>query len=282
MYKYYLFLSLLFFTNVIKAQEPKNVALTFNKTVHLIFPKDIYYFDVGSEDILVEQKNAILKLASKTDTFEQTNLTVVTIDNVWYTFLLNYEDDIKVLTYFIDPSDGKKVTGAMVKSSDAPAAEKIDKSNITKNQVSDTAYNSVCSQIISKSPSYLDVAAYSKKIYLALNNIFIYNEKLYFIISVGNSSNISYDINFIQLSVVNKTKLKLSSIQEENKTPLFVYNKIQKLPANTKSYIMIFVYDKFTIPDDQKLVFEMYEKKGGRKIAFDIKNDLIINALPVK
>ena len=45
---------------------------------------------------------------------------------------------------------------------------------------------------------------------------------------------------------------------------------------------MVFVYDKFTIPEDRKLLLEMYEKKGGRNIVFDVKKDLIGRVVEVK
>jgi len=86
----------------------------------------------------------------------------------------------------------------------------------------------------------------------------------------------------IQLTIMNKKQLKQSSIQGDIKQPLFVYNKTNQLPANTEELFMVLVYDKFTISDDQKLVFEMYEKKGGRNISFNIKRDLISKASPIK
>ena len=265
-----------------KCQEPKPIWLTFNKTVHLIFPKDVYYYDVGSSAILVAQKNAILKLAPKINGFEETNLTVVTVDNVWYTFLLNYKSDIRELTYFIHATDGKKVDGALIKSTDPKnqTTLKTDSSSDTKNAKEEDLIR-CCKEIIQKAPSYWNVASSNKKVYFALTNIFINNDKLYFSISLGNASSINYDINFIQMTIVNKKQLKQSSIQEDIKQPLFVYNKTNQLPAKTKELFMVLVYDKFTISDDQKLVFEMYEKKGGRNISFDIKRDLISKAIPI-
>ena len=265
------------------AQEPKPIGLTFNKTVHLIFPKDVYYYDVGSSAILVAQKNAILKLAPKTNGFEETNLTVVTVDNVWYTFLLNYKSDIRELTYFIASADGKKVNGGLMKGSgeENDPNVKTDSSTLIAS-AHEKDYISCCREIIQKAPSYWNVAGSAKKVYFALTNIFIHNEKLYFVLSLGNASSINYDINFIELTVVNKKQLKRASIQEEIKQPLFVYNKTDQIPAKTKEVCMVFVYDKFTIPEDRKLLFEMYEKKGGRNISFDVKKDLIGRVVAVK
>jgi len=275
-----LFLSLLISSIHSLGQEPSHVDLTFNKTVHLIFPSEVSYFDVGSGDVLAEKRNATLKLVAKNENFAETNLTVVTMDNVWYTFLLDYQKDITQLTYFIRISQGKKVEGSLVKNQKAESSSLEDHPRMNQTP-SDTDYVPHCLEVIRKAPSYWDVGAVNKKVFLALNNIFIHNDKLYFVISVGNSSNINYDVDFLKMSVVNKKKLKKSSIQEDIKEPLFIYNNIEKLEARTKTHFMVFVFDKFTIPDDRKLVFELYEKKGGRNISFDIKKDLISNALPI-
>ena len=70
-------------------------------------------------------------------------------------------------------------------------------------------------------------------------------------------------------------------MQEDIKQPIFIYNKTDLIPAKTTELFIVLIYDKYTISSDQKLVFEMYEKKG-RNIPFDIKKDLISNAIPIK
>lgn len=276
---YVTFFSFLVFCHVVKAQQPLRIELTFNKTVHLVFPEEVSYVDVGSNDVLVDQKKDMVKLAVKNEGFSETNLTVVTADNVWYTFLLDYEKDIKELTYFIKASQGKRVEGGFAKNGEN--MDPVVSSQKMAPMPKDSDYLSHCRQVVSRTPSYWDVGAVNKKIFLAVNNIFIHNDKLYFVVSVGNASNINYDIDFLKMSVVDKRKLKKSSIQEDIKEPLFVYNGIEVLPGNTKTHFMVFVFDKFTIPDDRKLVFELYEKKGGRNISFDIKKDLISRAVPI-
>jgi conjugative transposon TraN protein len=254
------------------SQTLKSVYLPFNKTIHLIFPKDILYLDVGSNDILVEKTNAIVKLAPRREDFEVTNLTVVTVDNVWYTFLLTYRKESNDLIYLIDSHDGRKVEGSLVKSEILENQQRI----ITK--MENDSFAIQCRDMLDRAPSYLDVGAVSRKVYLALNNIYICNEKLYFVMTLGNTSNIPYDIDLLQLSVVNRKKLKRAAMQEVNKEPLYVYNKTEQLLANTRRAFLVLVYSKFTLNDDQKLVFEMIEKNGGRNLRFEVKKDLIIKA----
>ena len=40
----------------------------------------------------------------------------------------------------------------------------------------------------------------------------------------------------------------------------------------------MFALPKFTIPDDKKLVVEMFEKQGGRHQAFELENGDLVRA----
>lgn len=242
----------------------------------MFFPTDISYYDVGSDDVLVQSKGDILKLAPKAAGFSETNLTVITSDNICYSFLLQYGNDISALTYFIKDSLGRRINSTPRAkahldslSAAAPIAE------------GEAGYIAVCREIIKKAPAYW-IGATVKKVFLAMNNIYVYKDKLYFAVSVGNASPINYDINYIKFYTVDKKKLKKASKQEIEMTPVFSFNNIGTIDAQTNDYPIIFVFDKFTIANDKKLVVELGEKKGGRNIAIDIGQDLIIKAVAFK
>lgn len=265
-----------FMPSLCLAQKVIPVYLTFNKTVHMFFPDSVNYFDAGSDDILISRMGAILKLAPKSDNIDETNLTVITAHNVCYSFLLRYSKDIKDLTYFIDDSIGKKIAG--------PLREKGPDENLplaVPLKSGESEYIAVCRDVIKRAPAYW-IGSTVKKVYLAMNNIYVHNDKLYFCISIGNTSNINYDINFLKFYIVDKKKLKKASIQEIEKVPIFSFNNLQTINAQTNDYPLIFVFDKFTIDYDKKLVIELGEKKGGRNIAIDITQDLIIKAVAFK
>lgn len=158
---------------------------------------------------------------------------------------------------------------------------KVTRDSLTTNlplQQGESEYISVCRDIIKKAPAYW-MGSTVKKVFLAMNNIYVHNDKLYFVISVGNTSNINYDINFIKFYTVDKKKLKKASRQEIEKTPVYSFNSIETIAAQTNDHPIIFVFDKFTIDSDKKLVIELGEKKGGRNIAIDITQDLIIKSI---
>ena len=253
----------------VDGQKRISVSLTYNMTVHLIFSKPIQYWDVGSSDILAESKGRVLKLAPRREFFESTGLTVFTEDNTWYTILLEYKKDITQWIYCVSDSVGLHMDND-------PSQEMHLKNDTQKDTpVTDTiVLNDRCRKILKYPETWLDIGGIYKGVYLSVTNCTLWNDKWFLTLEAGNRSSLPYTIGFIQLKVVNKVKLKRSSVQDDMKTLIYRYPVIQTLPPGNQPVKMIFVYDAFRLTSDQKLVLEMAEQGGGRNIFFDAQEDI--------
>lgn len=269
----FLFCSLL----ICQGQQTQKLLVSFNKTVHVFFPSEINYTDVGSSDVLFEAKGSILKLAAAVNNFKETNITVITNDNYCYSFIVNYQDDISELNYFVSRESGRRIPG------DQPVdtIEQIitSRKDVIPVRVGIDSLESLCDKSLRKSFSWWDQGAFYKKVYFSLNNIFVYQDKLFFVVSAGNFSNIAYDIDYLKLNVTDKKRAKRSSIQDIEKFPVYSFKKPMQIKGKTSIESFVLVFDKFTIPYGRKIVFEMGEKNGGRSIQYALKKDLIINAI---
>ena len=68
-----------------------NLQLNDNKYLFIKFPAEINYADMGSYDLMAEKcLNKILKLKATTPHFDKTNLSVVTTDGKYYSFIVEY------------------------------------------------------------------------------------------------------------------------------------------------------------------------------------------------
>lgn len=69
---------------------PYALEVTFNKTVHVIFPAPIRYVDLGSADLLAAKadgtENVLRVKAALRDFSRESNLSVITEDGSYYTF----------------------------------------------------------------------------------------------------------------------------------------------------------------------------------------------------
>lgn len=71
--------------------------------------------------------------------------------------------------------------------------------------------------------------------------------------------------------------MKRTAMQEQVIYPLRAFNYVTRVDGK-KNERTVFALPKFTIPDDKKLIVEMYEKQGGRHQSFDVENEDLVRA----
>lgn len=94
---------------------PYGLDVTFDKTVHLIFPSAIRYVDLGSQNIIAgkaEDAENVLRVKASVKDFEtETNMSVICEDGSFYTFNVKYADEPEKLSIemkdFLSPTDGR-------------------------------------------------------------------------------------------------------------------------------------------------------------------------------
>lgn len=78
----------IFPTNQIIA--PHLIEVTFSKTVHILFPSEVKYVDLGSYDIIAGKATGaenVVRIKSAVKGFEgETNFSVITADGCFYSF----------------------------------------------------------------------------------------------------------------------------------------------------------------------------------------------------
>jgi conjugative transposon TraN protein len=274
MKKLFYFISLFFLIcSSSKGQaKPKTIYLSFNKTVHLIFNSNVKYVDAGLEDILWKKEENMVKLATKSENFQETSLVVKTGDEAIYSFVLKYAPNIDILLYNISGS-----CGIMVKKN--PKVEEIKIVNDSVNKVKDEKkeMEQTCKLVLTKEQNITDIDEFEKDVFVSLTNIFVYKDKLFFHFKVINNSNINYDVDYFYLTIQDKKKARASTIQPSNIDPVFTLNNFDRLPAQETKEIVL-VTNKFTVPDKKILKFEMKESDGGRNFLFVIEKKLIYKA----
>ena len=116
----------------------------------------------------------------------------------------------------------------------------------------------------------------------AVSGIYIHDDMLFLRVSIRNKSNIRYDVQSLRFIVRGKKKLKRTSSQEVEVRPLYVRNETNSISGNGSADV-VFVFQKFTMPDSKMLDIELFERDGGRNLKAQIGNHAIINAerLPI-
>jgi len=240
--------------------ENKNLAISYSKTTSLIFPFSITSVDRGSQDVLAQKARGVenvLQVKAGRKQFPETNLTVITADGVLHQFTVTYSDTPSTQAITI-AAKSEKQSLILVKDAINERDIQFDSRLVLKQNVSGR---------IDQQSKY--------QMNLALQDIFIHGNTLYYRIQIRNKSSISYDINSLKFLIKDRKKAKRTSSQEIELVPLFVGNDSDRIQAYASS-TMIYAVRKFTIPDGKILRINLFEENGGRHLTLKVDNKDIL------
>jgi conjugative transposon TraN protein len=263
---------------------PYGLEVTFDKTVHVIFPAPIQYVDLGSNLIVAGKAGTsenVLRVKAAIRNFEtETNMAVITEEGSYYTFNIKYAGEpeklnVEMKDFMHDGIATNRPNNSMEiylkeLGSESPRIVYLINRSIYKND------KRLVKHIGSKRFG----------IQYLLKGIYSHNNLLYLHTSIKNSSNVPFDVDFVRMKIVDKKLAKQTAIQETVIYPLRAYNFISTVEGNGTERT-VFAIDKITIPNDKHLVIELFEKNGGRNQVFIIDNaDLLraeeVNELKIK
>ena len=254
---------------------PYALEVTFNKTVHVIFPSAIRYVDLGSADLLAAKadgtENVLRVKAALRDFSRESNLAVITEDGAYYTFNVKYADEpvklsVEMTDFIHDGEAVNRPNNALdiymhELGQESPLLVKLIMKSIYKNDDREIKH----------------IGSKRFGIQYLLKGIYSHNGLLYFHLQLKNSSNVPFDVDYITFKVVDKKVAKRTAIQEQVIWPLRAHNNVT-LIGGKKNERTVFTLPKFTIPDDKHLIIELHEKEGGRHQAFTVENADLVRA----
>ncbi|MCE9070443.1 MULTISPECIES: conjugative transposon protein TraN [Bacteroidales] len=254
---------------------PYALEVTFNKTVHLIFPAAIKYVDLGSADILAGKadgsENVLRVKAALRDFSRETNLAVITDDGSYYTFNVKYADEPTKLNIEMKDfiHDGEAVNRPN-NSQEIYLTELGNESPLLVRLIMKSVYDN-------NKRLVKHIGCKRFGIQYILKGIYTHNGLLYFHTELKNASNVPFSIDFITFKVVDKKVAKRTAIQEQVIVPLRAFNYVTTVHGKSNERT-VFTLPKFTLPDDKQLIVEMNEQNGGRHQQFILTNAELIRA----
>ena len=254
---------------------PHGLEITYDKTVHVIFPAPVRYVDLGSPNLIAGKADGaenVIRVKATTRHFRQeTNMSVITEDGNFYTFNVKYADEPLLLNVemcdFIH--DGESVN----RPNNAMEIYLTELDNESPRMV----------RLIMKSVHENDkrrirhIGSKRFGVQFLLKGMYTHSDLLYFHTQVKNTSHVPFDVDFITFKIVDKKVVKRTAMQEQVIYPLRAYNYVTRVNGRD-SECTVFALPKFTIPDDKKLVVEMLEKQGGRHQRFEVVNEDLVRA----
>lgn len=255
--------------NSTKGSYPVSVA--FYKTTHIVFDSPIKYFDAGSDRIIcdkVEGVENILKVkAAQMGVFE-TNVTVITFNGSYYSFLISYNEMPNKLNI--------NMCSGLNESFDYSNFKQPEKIIFSDTYYTETEMITFAKKMIDlskiKQKSILHIADKVGNVTFKLTNIGVKEGNIIFCIRMKNASPLDYNLDYMKFYVRDKTKRKKMVSQEIEVKPNFAYVERDGLSNETKlgvsggEFNFVFMIPKFSIADDKNLEIDIVEKDGSRNL----------------
>lgn len=232
--------------------QPVALTISKDKTTSLIFPFAIRHVDRGTKDVLVQQvKEAenILLVKAATESFAETNLSVVTDDGSVYSFVVNFDNKPPRWVYHLP---------ANIKQTIATYANGILDNPATMRGIKDR----------------------SQGVTVKVGGIYIKENVIYYQVQLNNDSPIDYDIELMRFYIRDKKKGKRTAAQENELKPLHVSGNTSVVKARSRNTVVV-ALEKFTVPDAKYLAVQIMEKSGGRHLLMRVKNRKIMQSTPL-
>lgn len=252
---------------------PYGLEVTFDKTSHLIFPSAIRYVDLGSNKLIAgkaEDAENVLRVKAAVRDFEtETNMSVICEDGSFYAFNVKYAEEPEKLS--VEMADFLSSTAGRLPSnradiyfkelgSESPILVKLMMKTIHQND--------------QRTVKHIGVRQFG--IRFLLRGLYAHNGLLYLHTRIDNETNLPYLVDFISFKVVDKKVARRTAIQEQVLQPLRAYHEVTRVRAEG-SERTIFVLEQVTLSEDKQLEVRLYERGGGRTLAFYLdEEDLLL------
>ncbi|OPZ30400.1 MAG: hypothetical protein BWZ00_00978 [Bacteroidetes bacterium ADurb.BinA174] len=253
---------------------PYGLQITFEKTVHLIFPAQIRYVDLGSSNIIAgkaEDADNVLRVKAAVRDFEtETNLSVICDDGSFYSFNVKYAEEPERLNIEMQDFLHSGTNNLPTNKADIYFKELGNQSPVLVKLIMKTIWQNDRREI-------KHIGSKKFGVQFLLRGLYSHNGLLYFHLQMKNQSEMPYNIDFITFKVVDKKIAKRTAIQEQVLQPLRAYNDVIRI-GGLQTQRSIFALEQFTLPDDKVLEVTLFEQNGGRHQTFIVENEDLIRA----
>lgn len=272
--------------SAVKGSYP--LGISDRKTTHIIFPSPIKEFDAGTDYLLAQRPQTVtnvlrVKANSKVTAFcradsgLETNMTVITDDGGFYSFLVRYQEEPEMLNInmannltadeFTSRALGINRSSAITFTSSVTAN---DGSGVTR---SDLAYQ--CQRVDERKPFIHNIGASVMRVTNLLGGIYVAGKVMYVQFTVRNDSQLDYELDFVKFYVRDKEVMKRMAAQEIELQPYAQYPVPLTLLRTKTERTRVYALPLTTLTEDRVLDVEMYEKNGGRHLRFQIEADVL-------
>lgn len=237
--------------------KPYQIAISYHQTTNLIFPYAVKSVDRGSDAILAQKAKGvenILQLKAGKENFTPTNVSVVTADGKFYSFILHYAEQPSPLNINFSGSDPVQLTGQPTNAwqLEREACQVLGQSRFMYLQKNEQA---LCLQLI---------------------GIFLSDHTLWLKLRIGNESQVDFQPAYMRFFLRDKKRTKRTALNEKELFPLYMPELKQTKGLGSSAWTIGF--KPFTVPKHQRLIIQVGDESGGRIVLLRVKSRVFLKA----
>ena len=257
---------------------PHRIEVSFNKTVHILFPAAVEYVDLGSTDLIAGKADGaqnVVRVKAAVRGFKgETNFSVISDDGVFYSFVATYADDPAQLSVVMHDWLHEDPYGDAADEQTYVRLAELGEE--TPLQVDRIMYT-ICKR---DARPVKTIGSKRFGIQLLLKGIYVEGGLYYLHTSLRNRSAVAFDIDRVRFRIADRKVARRTAVQETFIEPVRMYSAVMAAGAG-ETVANVYVFRKFTIPDDKVFIMDVFEKDGGRHQSFTVRNTNLVDALSV-
>lgn len=269
------------------------LGISDRKTTHIIFPTKIKEFDAGTDYVLAQIPETVtnvlrVKANPKATAFcqadggKETNMTVMTEDGGFFSFLIRYQEEPEILNINmannVTADDYTSRSLGINRGATITFVESVSATNGLPMAEADLL--NYCERVLERKPFMRNIGASSMRIANRLTGIYVADKVMYLQFTLRNDSQLDYEMDFLKCYVRDKEKLKRMAAQEIELKPYGRYPSEPKLLRAKAEQAIVYALPMTTLTEDKVLDIELYEKQGGRHLRFQVEADVLLLAKP--
>ncbi len=262
--KTYILFLLLIYTISISAKQPLDtIYANDKKNVALFFPNPIRQAITGASNFVFtynrEKEQYFGLVQAKPGAVS--NLLVVTTDGNVYAYILKYSEQLPELNYFIGRNESIGNERPRINEPETICSPQDA-------YVNRKSHFQKMSDYLLKTDSQALATKRKKGIKVQLRKMVYDASEVYLVLEIKNKSGIDFEVDHLNVYRTNGNKKRKASYQ---RLPSEVIHKY-KLPGTIvdgQSKRFVYVLPKFVLGDNEKLMLELRELKGSRKVILE-------------
>lgn len=250
----------------ISAQHPLDtIYANDQKNVALFFPNPIRQGITGASHFVFtynrEKEQYFGLLQAKPGT--ESNLLIVTSDGSVYSYILKYSEKLPELNHFVNENESIG-SEQPLKIKQKPVVKPM---NEYANRI--THFQKFSEYLLKSNFESIETKR-KKGIKIRLQKMTYDASEVYLVIEVKNKSGIDFEIDYLNVYRTNGNNKRKASYQSLRQEVIYKH-KMPYSIADGKSQCFVYVIPKFVLGDNEKLMLELMELKGSRKVVLETR-----------